>query len=122
MQVLTKAEEEIMQVVWDIAPATVGEIREALAQQNKGEKPPHSTISTMLRILTDKGVLDYTAQGKFFIYSPRISKEEYSRQSIKKLAGDYFDGSMRRLVSFMVKENDLSLNDLNKLLKQLEEE
>jgi len=123
MKKLTKAEEEIMQIIWEIAPCTVADIRNYMEQELGMKKPPHSTVSTMVRILDDKkAFLKHTAYGRTFVYEPAVSKEEYSRQSVQKLVRDYFGGSMNRLVSFLVKEEDLSLNELNELVDQLEEE
>lgn len=122
MQTLTKAEEEIMQAVWQIGPCTVGDIRDYIERELNQEKPPHSTISTMLRILDKKGFLGHRAYGRTFEYFPLVSKEEYSRRSLKRLVQDYFGGSTNRLVSFLVQDKDLSLSELSKLMDQLEEE
>lgn len=119
---LTRAEEEIMQIIWDLGPCTVSQIREVIAQQSNGKKPPHSTISTFVRILEEKGYLDHKAYGRTYEYRPIISRKEYSKTSLKKLVNDYFDGSMDQLVSFMVKEDDLKVSELSELLDQLDEE
>lgn len=112
-----------MQIIWEITPCTVADIRNYMEQELGMKKPPHSTVSTMVRILDDKkGFLKHTAYGRTFVYEPAVSKEEYSRQSVQKLVRDYFGGSMNRLVSFLVKEEDLSLNELNELVDHLEEE
>jgi BlaI family penicillinase repressor len=123
MKKLTKAEEEIMQIIWEIAPCTVSDIRNYMVEKLGLKKPPHSTVSTMVRILDDKkGFLKHTAYGRTFVYEPAISKEAYSHQSVTTLVKDYFEGSMNRLVSFLVEENDISLKELSSLLEQLEEE
>lgn len=121
MNTLTKAEEEIMQVIWRIGPSTVGQIREDI-EKNTGDLPAHSTISTMLRILVDKGFLTYKAYGRTFEYHPAVSKEAYSRSTLDKLVSDYFEGSMNRLVSFLVEKKELDMNELNDLLDKLEED
>lgn len=123
MKKLTKAEEEIMQIVWEIAPCTVSDIRSYMEEKLALKKPPHSTISTMVRILDDKkGFLKHTAYGRTYVYEPAISKQAYSQQSLQKLVSDYFGGSANRLVSFLVKQEDLSLKELNDLVNKLEEE
>lgn len=123
MKKLTKAEEEIMQIIWEIAPCTVSDIRTYMVEELGLKKPPHSTVSTMVRILDDKkGFLKHTAYGRTFVYEPKVTKDEYSRQSVRTLVQDYFGGSMNRLVSFLVQEEDLSLRELNDLMGQLEEE
>lgn len=123
MKKLTKAEEEIMQIIWEIAPCTVSDIRNYMVERMGMKKPPHSTISTMVRILDDKKeFLKHTAYGRTFVYEPAVSKEDYSRQSLNTLVRDYFQGSANRLVSFLVEEKDLSLKELSELIEKLEEE
>lgn len=121
MNALTKGEEEIMQVIWQLGPCTVGQIREDL-EKNSGDLPAHSTVSTMLRILVEKGFLTYKTYGRTFEYHPTVSKEDYSRRTLNKLVSDYFDGSMNRLVSFLVENKQLNMNELNELLEKLEED
>ncbi|MEM9846561.1 MAG: BlaI/MecI/CopY family transcriptional regulator [Bacteroidota bacterium] len=119
MKRLTKAEEEIMQIIWRLGKCTVREIRKDIAAG--GKLPPHTTISTIVRILEDKQFLDHKAYGRTYEYFPLLAKEDYSKQTLHKFVNEYFDGSMNRLVSFMVKEEDLSLDELSDLLDKLEE-
>lgn len=111
-----------MHVVWRQGESTVGSVRDYLGEQAGGKKPPHSTISTMLRILSDKGFLRYRTYGRTNVYEPVLSKEQYSKQSLRRLVTDYFGGSVNRLVSFLVREEDLSLEELTDLIDQLEKE
>jgi predicted transcriptional regulator len=120
MKKLTRAEEEIMHAIWALGECTVGDIRTWLEAQPEPSKPAQSTVSTIARILLDKGFLEHKAYGRTFVYSARISKEEYSRQSIKQLVSDYFGGSANKLVSFLVRQEDLSLEELNHLVEKLE--
>ncbi|MCB9284336.1 MAG: BlaI/MecI/CopY family transcriptional regulator [Lewinellaceae bacterium] len=120
MKKLTRAEEEIMQAIWAMGEGTVGDIRTYLEEQLQLAKPAQSTVSTIARILLDKGFLEHRAYGRTFVYSPRVSKEEYSRQSIQQIVSDYFGGSTNRLVSFLVKQEDLSLEELNRLMEKLD--
>ncbi len=119
MKRLTKAEEEIMQIIWRLGRCTVRDIREDIGGD---PLPPHSSISTIVRILETKEFLGHKAYGRTYEYFPIIEREVYSKQSLQKLVGDYFGGSMDRLVSFMVQENDLSIKELAELLDKLEEE
>lgn len=122
MKKLTKAEEEIMQIIWKIGPCTVSDIRNYIEKELGLPKPPHSTISTLVRILDDKkSFLKHKAYGRTYEYHPIVSKEDYSKQSLRKLVQDYFGGSMNRLISFMVKEEDLNLEDLSTLIQKLED-
>ena len=123
MNRLTKAEEEIMQIIWTLGPCTVSDIRNYMEQEMGIPKPPHSTISTIVRILDDKKqFLGHKAYGRTYEYFPLVTKEAYSKQTLKKFVRDYFEGSMDRLMSFMLKEEDLSLKDLSKLMDDLDEE
>ena len=112
---LTKAEEEIMQIIWVKGRALVSDIIDELGEP----RPPHSTISSIVRILKKKGFVDHKAYGRTHEYVPVISKEEYRKISVKSLISEYFGGSANRLVSFLVKENNLSLKELNELMEAL---
>ena len=117
MKRLTKAEEEIMQKFWDHGPNTVS----ALIEQMNPPKPPHSSISSIVRILEKKEFVGHKAYGRTYEYFPIIEKESYSKFSLKRLVSNYFEGSMSELVSFLVKEDDISVADLKELTKKLEE-
>lgn len=120
-QPLTKAEEEIMRYVWEQKEASVGTIRDAIAAKTPNSVPAHSTVSTVLKFLRDKEYLGWREFGRTFIYYPLISREEYSRGKLKSLVGRFFGGSTRQMVSFLVEENDLSLEELNELTRHLNE-
>lgn len=112
MEELTKAEERIMQVFWKLKKAFVKDIIEALPDD---PKPPYNTISSVVRILEKKGYLGYTAYGKTHEYHPSVSKAEYRKMYMKKLLSGYFDNSPASLLSFMVKEENLSEDEIQKL-------
>ncbi|MEZ4909875.1 MAG: BlaI/MecI/CopY family transcriptional regulator [Saprospiraceae bacterium] len=116
-QRLTRAEEEIMQLFWQKGPSLVS----ALIESMPDPKPPHSSISSIVRILENKGFLSHKAYGKTYEYFPLVSKEEYSKFSLNRLISKYFDGSSNALVSFLVQENELTLSELEMLKKELEE-
>ncbi len=118
MKQLTKAEEEIMQLLWQLSEANVN----ALIEEMKEPKPAYNTVSTIIRILENKGFVSHRKKGKGYIYFPIISKEEYSGQSLNKLMNGYFNGSFSNLVSFFVKKNDMSVNDLQEILKNIDNE
>ena len=118
---LTKAEEEVMQYIWELGDCSVGTIREAMASRHPDQKvPAHSTVSTVLKLLRDKDFLDHKAFGRTFIYSPKVSKEAYSRSRLKSLVSRFFGGSPQQMVSFLVEENDLSLEDLEEITQNLQ--
>ena len=118
MNKLTRVEEEIMQYIWTLERCTVRDVIDALSQD---PKPPHSTVSSVMRILEKKGFLDHKAYGRTYEYFPIIDKESYSKASLKDLVKDYFGGSAKRLVSFLVQKNDLSLDELSDMGNRLDE-
>jgi len=106
-----------MQLIWDLGPSTVSGLIEHMGTP----KPPHSSISSIVRILEKKGFVDHKAYGRTYEYFPIIKKSDYSKFSLKRLVGQYFEGSMNELVSFLVKEDDISLNDLKELTKKFDQ-
>lgn len=117
MQKLTKTEEDIMQLLWDIERGTVSD----LLAKFEGEKPPHSTVSSVVRILESKGFVGHKAYGKTHEYFPLISKEDYGRRSLGDVLRNYFDGSVSRLVSHLAEEENLSKKEVEELLRLLHE-
>ena len=113
---LTKAEEEIMHIIWQIQPCLVRDIIDKLGDPDI----PHSTVSSVVRILEKKGFLDHKAYGKTHEYFAIISKEDYAQQGVKSLVEKYFSGSPKKLVSFLVQSEDLNLKELNDLLKTID--
>lgn len=112
-----------MQIIWTLGPCLVSQIGKHIQQEsNLSKPPPHSTISTLVRSLQDKGFVNYKAYGRTHEYFPVVKKEDYSKLRLNTLVSNYFDGSMKRLVSFMVEEKDLSLSELTELMDKLEEE
>jgi BlaI family penicillinase repressor len=112
---LTKAEEQVMQVLWKLESAYLKDIVEAMPEP----KPHSNTIATIIKILIDKGYISHEVHGRVHCYAPAISKEEYSSTSIKTLVEGYFEGSFSDVVSFMVKQQDLKVSDLELLLQQM---
>ncbi len=115
MEKLTRAEEEIMLIVWDLKQTFVKEI---IAQMPE-PRPHYNTVSTMVKILQEKGFVDYNAYGKTYQYFPLIRKEDYFKKRFKPILKNYFDGSAKLLVSFFVKEKNISVQDLEKLVHEL---
>ena len=111
---LTKAEDQIMQVLWKLEKAFVKDIIEELPKP----KPAYNTVSTIIRILETKGFVDHTAYGKTHEYFPVVSKEQYSKFYLNSMLKGYFNNSFENLVSFFAQENDMNLKDIEKLLKE----
>lgn len=118
MKELTKAEEEIMQVLWQLEEANVASIIDQLPEP----KPAYNTVSTIVRILENKGFVDFRKQGRGHIYFPIVAKSDYSNQYINKFLSGYFQGSFKSMVSFFVKENDLSMQEMEEILKIIDKE
>lgn len=118
MKQLTKAEEEVMQWLWQLEEANVASIIDQMSEP----KPAYNTISTIIRILENKAFVSHRKEGKGYIYYPLVKKEEYSNQSLNKLMNNYFNGSFRNMVSFFVKKNDMDIKDLEHILKELDNE
>jgi len=114
-KVLTKAEEQVMQTLWRLQRAGLREVTESMP----APKPHVSTVATMLKILNDKGFVSAEMLGRNNYYSPIISKEDYSGQRIAGIAHSYFDGSYEKVISYMVKNRDVSITDLELLVEQL---
>ncbi|AZI32213.1 BlaI/MecI/CopY family transcriptional regulator [Kaistella carnis] len=112
---LTKAEEQVMQYLWDLEKAFLKDILEQFPEP----KPHTNTVSTILKVLKEKEVVDYKVFGRQHQYFPLISKEKYSGKSMKSLVTNYFEGSYRNAVSFLVEKNELSVEDLEMLLNEL---
>src|SRR5688500_641689 len=112
---LTKAEDQVMQILWDIKSGFVKDIIEQMPEP----KPAYNTISTIVRILETKGFVDHKAYGKTHEYFPLISKEKYTKFYLNNLLKGYFDGSFQNLVSFFAIENKLDVKEVEKLLTEL---
>lgn len=114
MKELTKAEEQVMQILWKLKKGFVNDLLDHLPEP----KPAYNTISTIVRILVKKGFVGFKAFGKTHEYFPLISKKEYSNFYLKNFVGNYFEGSFQNLVSFFAKENNMDLEDFEKLMKE----
>jgi len=115
MKQLTKAEEEIMQILWQLKKANVAEVIDDMPEP----KPAYNTVSTIIRILESKGFVDHEKLGKGHNYFPLLDKETYSNQSVNQLMDNYFNGSFKSMVSFFVKKNDLDTIELEAILKEI---
>ena len=115
MKVLTKAEEQIMQAIWNLDKAFLRDIVEELPEP----RPHQNTVATILKILVEKEFVGVNVFGRMHQYYPLVSKDAYSESTMKNLVKGYFEGSFSNAVSFMVKENNLSVEDLELLLSQL---
>ncbi len=85
-------------------------------------KPAYNTVSTIVRILESKDFVDYRKEGRGHIYFPKVKKTEYSNQSINKLVDGYFQGSFKSMVSFFMKKNEISISEMEAIMKEVNKE
>ena len=117
MKELTKAEDQIMQILWKLEKGFVKDIIDKMPTP----KPAYNTVSTIIRILEKKGFVGYKAYGKTHEYFPLVAKEKYTKFYLNNMISGYFNGSFQNLVSFFAKEEKLDLRDIDTLMKKLEE-
>lgn len=115
---LTRAEEEVMQILWEIGKGFVRNI----VDRYPDPKPAYNTVSTIVRILETKGFVDHTAFGKTHEYFPLVDKDEYRRQYLNTLLDNYFGGSFRQLASFFIKHEKMNTRELEEVLKLMKKE
>jgi len=109
---LTRAEEQFMQILWELEESSVQDIIDQLPDP----KPAYNTVSTIIRILETKEFVSHKAKGRGYIYFPLIKKADYSNQSLNKIVDSYFGGSFKSMVSFFVNKNDVNLQELETIL------
>lgn len=118
MRELTRAEEEIMQVLWKIEKGFVKDILEHFDEP----KPAYNTVSTIIRILQEKGFVSHKAYGHTHEYFPVVSKDEYSKMHFKTFIKDYFSNSFEKMVSFFAREKGITVREMGEIIKIMEEE
>jgi predicted transcriptional regulator len=115
---LTRAEEEIMQILWDIEKGFVKNIVEKFPEP----RPAYNTVSTIVRILEAKGFVNHTAYGKTHEYYPLVGRDEYRKQYLNSLIHDYFGGSFKQLASFFMKHEKLDMKEMEEILRLMNKE
>ncbi len=114
---LTRAEEQIMQILWQIEKGFVKDVMDELPEP----KPAYNTVSTIIRILEQKGFANHIAYGKSHEYYPIVSKEQYRTFATEKLMDGYFENSVESMFSFFVKKNKLDVKEADEILKLIEQ-
>lgn len=115
MKELTRAEEQVMQVLWDLERAFVREILDQLPEP----KPAYNTVSTIVRILEKKQFVSHEEMGKAHRYYPLITRYEYKKFATDNLLSGYFGGSAKQMLSFFMKEKELDIKELDQILKTI---
>lgn len=114
---LTKAEEQIMQELWEMDGGFVKELIDRLPEP----KPAYNTVSTIVRILETKGFLVHEVYGKSHRYVPLVNKEAYKKMVTSKLLNNYFDNSPKSMLSYFLEDNKLDVKELNEILSIIEQ-
>lgn len=118
MKELTRAEEEVMQVLWHLDKAFVNNILEHYPEP----RPAYNTISTIIRILEKKGFVGHHSFGKTHQYYPLISKNDYTRQFMGNVVKGYFDNSYKKVVSFFTGNENLSVKEMEEIRRLIDEQ
>ena len=118
MKPLTKAEEQVMQVLWKLEKSFLREIVDAMP----APKPHQNTVATILKILIEKEFVTTELFGRQHRYTALVSKKEYSGKTIRQLTKNYFEGSFSNVVSYLVKENNITVDELEKLLQHIKKQ
>jgi predicted transcriptional regulator len=116
MKKLTQKEEEILSIFWERGPMFVKELKKIYADQNLH----YNTLSTMVRALEEKGFIDHEQFGNTYRYFAAVSREEYRKKTLGTVVKKYFDNSYKNVVSLLVEEDNLSLEELKKLIDEIE--
>jgi predicted transcriptional regulator len=118
MRELTRAEEQVMQVLWKLKKGFVKDILE----QFEEPKPAYNTVSTIVRSLQDIGFVGHMAYGRTHEYFTLVSKDDYSKKHLKTFVNDYFSNSFEKMVSFFAKEKTISVKEMEEIMKIMEGE
>jgi len=110
---LTKKEEEVMKILWKLEKAFVKDI----IAEYPDPKPHYNTISSLVRILQDKGIVGFKQYGNTYEYFPLLPKEEYRKVFMKEIINEYFDNSFSRVVASFIEEESLSPDEIDEILK-----
>ena len=117
MNTLTKAEEQVMQILWDEKEGFVKD----LLQHFPEPRPAYNTVSTIIRILEKKGFVDHKSFGKSHQYYPLVSREQYRNERFSGLMKDYFNNSMKQVLSHFGNSGSLSMKDADEIIQIMEE-
>jgi BlaI family penicillinase repressor len=118
MKEITKAQEDILKALWEINEGAVGDVLDILPEP----KPAYNTIATVIKVLEKKEYVTHKTYGKTNVYFPLITKKDYAQSLLKDTAKGFFNGSLNQMVSFFVKNKDLSINELEGLKNIIEKE
>jgi predicted transcriptional regulator len=115
---LTTAEEEIMQILWELGKATVREVLD----KYESKKPAYNTVSTLIKILEKKKFINHETYGNTYVFYPIVPKEDYTKKYLSKFLKDYFNNSFPAMTSFFVKHENLSMDEIEEIMKTIKKE
>jgi BlaI family penicillinase repressor len=115
---LTRAEEEVMQVLWELGEGLVHDVLQRFPEP----RPAYNTVSTIIRILEQKGFADHRAYGRTYVYYPLVTRKEYTRSYFRNMVSGYFGNSYKALASFFASEEELGLKELEEIRKLIDNE
>ena len=118
MKQLTKAEEQIMQILWNLKKGVVKQVIDEFDEP----KPAYTTVATVLKVLEKKGFVGHDTIGNTHLFYPSVSKKEYAKYQFGSLLKDYFSGSFPKMATFFARENNLSIEELEEMMKIAEDE
>jgi predicted transcriptional regulator len=118
MKQLTKAEEQVMHILWEMKEGVIKEVVERFEEP----RPAYTTVATVLKVLEKKGFVGHGSVGNVHLYFPKVMKQEYTRFRFTTLLSDYFGGSFPKMATFFARENNLGISELEEILKMTEEE
>ena len=118
MKQLTKAEEQIMQILWNLKEGIVKQVVDSFDEP----KPAYTTVATVLKVLEKKGFVDHKSIGNTHLFFPAVSKKEYTKFQFTSLLKDYFNGSFPKMATFFARENNIGIEELEEMLKITENE
>ena len=116
MQEITKAQEEVLQALWEINQGAVSDVLDAMEEP----KPAYNTVATVIKVLEGKGYVKHVKYGKTHVFSPSVSKNEYAQTKLKETFRELFNGSPQQLFSSFFKTEDISLRELDELKQLIE--
>jgi predicted transcriptional regulator len=118
MKKLTNAEEEIMQILWEIGSGFVKDVIDKMPEP----KPPYNTVSTVIRVLEKKEFVSHKQYGNTYEYYPTVSRDDYAKVHFSDFLSNYFNNSFPKMAAFFARENNLSMKELEEIIRLTENE
>jgi BlaI family transcriptional regulator, penicillinase repressor len=118
MKKLTTAEEEVMQILWNLGKGFIKDILE----QFPDPKPPYTTVLSVIRVLEKKGFVSHTQYGNTYEYFSLVAKDEYAGEHFNEFLSGYFNNSFPKMAAFFARENNLTISELEEIIRLTQQE